>query len=143
MLQDLVMAASLALRDALEAEIANGERQMHRENLDSDRRNLIFEFFFRFSRFESALKERGYRRWPSVRHFEYHARNASFAHHLLVISQRLTFSRYHAAFVASWYQAQNMAPRSVSAMDYVIKKLCLAMPKIARPCQTGGHKSPH
>jgi hypothetical protein len=36
---------------------------MHRENLDSDLRNLIFEFFFRFSRFESALKERGYRRW--------------------------------------------------------------------------------
>lgn len=39
---------------------------MHREDLDSDLRDLIFEFFFRFSRFESALKERGYRRWTNA-----------------------------------------------------------------------------
>ena len=39
---------------------------MHREDVDSDLRDLVFEFFFRFSRFESALKERGYRRWTNA-----------------------------------------------------------------------------
>lgn len=39
---------------------------MHREDLDGDLHKLIFEFFFRFSRFESALKERGYRRWTNA-----------------------------------------------------------------------------
>lgn len=39
---------------------------MHRQDLNSDLRDLIFEFFFRFSRFESALKERGYLRWTTA-----------------------------------------------------------------------------
>jgi hypothetical protein len=39
---------------------------MHRDDLNGDLRHLIFEFFFRFSRFESALKEHGYRRWTNA-----------------------------------------------------------------------------
>ena len=39
---------------------------MQREDLGSDLRDLVFEFFFRFSRFESALKEHGYRRWTNA-----------------------------------------------------------------------------
>jgi hypothetical protein len=36
---------------------------VRREDVDNDLSALVFEFFFRFSRFESALKERGYRQW--------------------------------------------------------------------------------
>lgn len=36
---------------------------MRREDVDSDLRDLAFEFFFKFSRFESALKEQGCLRW--------------------------------------------------------------------------------
>jgi len=36
---------------------------MRREDLNHDLRDLIFDFFFRFSRFESALKERGFLQW--------------------------------------------------------------------------------
>ena len=36
---------------------------MRIEEVDDDIRDLVFDFVFRFSRFESALKEHGYRRW--------------------------------------------------------------------------------
>ena len=39
---------------------------MHREDINGELRDLIFEFVFRFSRFESALKERGYWRWTNA-----------------------------------------------------------------------------
>ncbi len=36
---------------------------MRREDVDDDLRDLAFEFFFRFSRFESAMKEQKCLRW--------------------------------------------------------------------------------
>lgn len=39
---------------------------MRREDVDDGLRDLAFEFFFRFSRFESALKERGCLRWTEL-----------------------------------------------------------------------------
>ncbi|MES1974259.1 MAG: hypothetical protein V4472_17515 [Pseudomonadota bacterium] len=38
---------------------------MRREDVDDGLRDLAFEFFFRFSRFESALKEQGCLRWTN------------------------------------------------------------------------------
>lgn len=35
---------------------------MRHEDIDEDLNKLVFEFFYRFSRFESALKEQGYLR---------------------------------------------------------------------------------
>ena len=40
-------------------------QEMRGADLDSDLRELIFEFFFRFARFESALKERHYLKWKN------------------------------------------------------------------------------
>ena len=39
---------------------------MQIEEVDEDMRELVFDFFFRFARFESALKENGYRRWTDA-----------------------------------------------------------------------------
>jgi len=47
------------------------------------------------------------------------------------------------SFVAPWYQAPNMVSVVLDAIDYAIKKWCLAMQKSAGQCQTQKQKSPH
>lgn len=47
------------------------------------------------------------------------------------------------SFEAAWYQASNMASWVLDAIHYAIKKCCLAMHKIAGPCQTQKQKNQH
>jgi hypothetical protein len=79
-----------------------------------------------------------------VPRFKYHAEKRCVDLIKVVCYQRIVQIQYHGSLdYRGMVSGTKHGIRVVSAMYYATKKRCLAMHKIARPCQTQKQKSPH